>query len=359
MTDHGDPPAPAQREGEVHLGLVLGDEPDDVDPDVDGADAGRSPLPDLGHDVAELLAPLDGGEPLLVRPRGVEGGLEGGLDGQLRLSPRRPGKERGAQAQVLRRVCTGVVEQHQGPSDALVADAPGAAAQHPSDPLRGAAAEAAPGDVGHGRRDRPGHPSGRANDTRHLAGLGRLAGRHAAQDLDHLLANPGLIGAHLHEHLGRDPLALSHQAEEDVLGPDVVVPELERLAQRQLEHLLRPRRERDVPRPGASPPWPMISSTRARVRSSVDPERGQGRRRDAVALVDQPEEEVLGADVVVVEQARLFLGQDDHPPGPVGEAFEHRQKLSRPRQPAVHQLLEPRCATPGAGGRSRASPASR
>ena len=56
------------------------------------------------------------------------------------------------------------------------------------------------------------------------------------------------VGAELDEHLGGDALALADETEQDVLGADVVVAELERLAQRQLEHLLRPRRERDVPR---------------------------------------------------------------------------------------------------------------
>jgi hypothetical protein len=32
---------------------------------------------------------------------------------------------------------------------------------------------------------------------------------------------------------------------------------------------------------------------------------------------------VLGADVVVVENLRLFLGEDDHPTGSVGETLEH------------------------------------
>jgi hypothetical protein len=39
--------------------------------------------------------------------------------------------------------------------------------------------------------------------------------------------------------------------------------------------------------------------------------------------VDQAQEDVLGADVVVVEHPGLFLGQDDHPTGSVGEPFEH------------------------------------
>ena len=58
----------------------------------------------------------------------------------------------------------------------------------------------------------------------------------------------------LHEHLGGHALALADEAEEDVLGADVVVAELQRLAQRQLEHLLGARREGDVARRRRSRP---------------------------------------------------------------------------------------------------------
>ena len=43
----------------------------------------------------------------------------------------------------------------------------------------------------------------------------------------------------------------------------------------------------------------------------------------AVALPDEPEQDVLGPDVVVVQQARLFLGEDHDPASSVGEALEH------------------------------------
>ena len=45
-------------------------------------------------------------------------------------------------------------------------------------------------------------------------------------------------------------------------------------------------------------------------------------RGDAVALAHQPEQQVLGADVVVVEALRLFLGQRQHLPGALGELVE-------------------------------------
>ena len=36
---------------------------------------------------------------------------------------------------------------------------------------------------------------------------------------------------------------------------------------------------------------------------------------DALAFVEEAEQDVLGADVVVVQMARFFLGQDDDPAG--------------------------------------------
>ena len=144
----------------------------------------------------------------------------------------------------------------------------------------------------------------------------------AGEQLDDLLADPGEVGAELDEHLGGDALALTDQAEQDVLGADVVVAELERLAERQLEDLLGPRREGDV-----------AGRRRAALADDLldllahglegDAERLERLRGDALALVDQPEQDVLGPDVVVIEEASLLLGQHDDPAGPVGEAFEH------------------------------------
>ena len=54
-----------------------------------------------------------------------------------------------------------------------------------------------------------------------------------------------------------------------------------------------------------------------------DAEGLEGLGGDALTLVDQAQEDVLGTDVVVVEHPGLFLGQDDHAAGPVGEPFEH------------------------------------
>ena len=164
--------------------------------------------------------------------------------------------------------------------------------------------------------------AGRPCSARPL-GAGR-AGRTlvARQQLDDLLADAAEVGAELDEHLGGDALALADEAEEDVLGADVVVAELQRLAQRQLEHLLGARGERDVAgrRRAALADDLLDLAAHGLERDAEGLERLGG---DALALVDEPEQDVLGADVVVVEQARFLLGEDDDPAGPVGEAFEH------------------------------------
>ena len=73
----------------------------------------------------------------------------------------------------------------------------------------------------------------------------------------------------------------------------------------------------------------------------------EGLGGDALALVDEAEQDVLGADVVVVEHPRLFLGEDHDPSGSVGEAFEHVSvlravtRMSVPRGSADH-VLPPR-----------------
>ena len=75
-------------------------------------------------------------------------------------------------------------------------------------------------------------------------GGGTLTSLITREELDDLLANSGQVGTQADENLGGDALALTHQTEQHVLGPDVVMTELQCLPQRQLEHLLGAGRER-------------------------------------------------------------------------------------------------------------------
>ncbi len=151
----------------------------------------------------------------------------------------------------------------------------------------------------------------------------------AGQELDDLLADLVQVGAELDEHLGGDTLALADQAEQDVLGADVVVAELQRFAQRQLEHLLGARREGDVP---GRLLLALTDDVLDLLADGIerDAERLERLGGDTLALVDETEQDVLGADVVVVEHLRLFLGEHNHATGTVRESLEHRQLLTAP-----------------------------
>jgi len=150
------------------------------------------------------------------------------------------------------------------------------------------------------------------------------------QELDDLLTHPRQVGAQLHQDLRGDALALADQPEKDVLGADVVVAELQRLAQAQLQDLLGPGRERDVAAGRAAALADDLLHL-APHRLEADPHRLQRLGRHPLALVDEAEEDVLGADVVVVEEPRLLLGQNHDAAGPVGEPLKHRTRLQAGR----------------------------
>jgi hypothetical protein len=79
-----------------------------------------------------------------------------------------------------------------------------------------------------------------------LGAFGGLAGVGGGHGGEHRRPDVGEVRVVAHDLRG-DALALPDQAEQDVLGADVVVLDRDRLAQRQFQGLLRPRRERDVP----------------------------------------------------------------------------------------------------------------
>ena len=88
--------------------------------------------------------------------------------------------------------------------------------------------------IEHGRSGGRRFATGLATATR----LSRLIARDSGQKLDDGLANLGKVGAEFLEYLGSNALTLADETEKDVLGTDVVVAELQRLAQAQLENLL-------------------------------------------------------------------------------------------------------------------------
>ena len=151
---------------------------------------------------------------------------------------------------------------------------------------------------------------------------------HPAQQREDPLAELCQPGALLHEDLGGHSLALAHQSEKDVLGADVVVTELERFPQRELEHLLGSGREGDLTcRLARSSADDRLNSRSGRLQA--DAELVQCLGRHPVGLAQQTEEEVLGADVVVAQPAGLLLGHHDGLARPVGETLEHARSIAR------------------------------
>ena len=158
-------------------------------------------------------------------------------------------------------------------------------------------------------------------DERARAGaLAAAAG--AGEHPDDLVADLLGVGVEVEQDAGGDALVLADQPEQDVLGADVVVTERERLAQRQLEHLLGARRERDLAGgdllAGADDPDHLGADALDGDVEGLEHAGGQ-----ALLLAEQAEQDVLGADVVVLEGPRLFLGEDDYLTGPLGESLEH------------------------------------
>src|SRR5439155_7125099 len=124
------------------------------------------------------------------------------------------------------------------------------------------------------------------------------------------------------QHLSRHAFALTDETQQEMPGADVLVAELTGFEERELEDLLRARRERDV-----SGRWgPSASDDLLDLhpdRSQRDLESFERPSADAFALGDHPEQEVLGPDVVVVQESCLPLGEHDHAARTLREPFEH------------------------------------
>lgn len=108
------------------------------------------------------------------------------------------------------------------------------------------------------------------------------------------------VGAELLKYLSRDALTLTDEAEQDVLRSDVVVAELESFTKRQFEDFLRPGRERNVPARCLGALTDDLDNL-APDGFEADSHALEGTSGHSLAFMDQAEENVLRADVVVVE----------------------------------------------------------
>src|SRR5581483_9842063 len=175
------------------------------------------------------------------------------------------------------------------------------------------------------------------------------AGEHA----DDLVADLLCVGVEVEQDARGDAFVLAHEPEQDVLGADVVVAERQCFPQRELQHLLRARRERDL----SGRDFVALADDAGDLRTHLfhgDVEGLEHPRRETLFLAEQPEQDVLGADVVVLERPCLVLCKDDDLASPFSEAFE--QSPSTPLS-----VAEPRSFLANAAGRrfDHRSPGSR
>jgi hypothetical protein len=153
------------------------------------------------------------------------------------------------------------------------------------------------------------------------------AGEHADDLVPDLLG----VGVEVEQDAGGDALVLAHQAEQDVLGADVVVAEAERLAQRELQHLLRARCERDL----TGGDLVALADDARDLGADLlhrDVERLEHAGGETFLLAQQTEKDVLRPDVVVLQGSRFVLRENHDLPCPLGESLE--------------QTLDPLSSTP-------------
>ena len=156
----------------------------------------------------------------------------------------------------------------------------------------------------------------------------RAGGRALREDADDLVADLVEVDAEDSEHARGDALALADEAEEQVLRADVVVVEPARLVDGQLDDLLGARRQADLAddRPVAAADDELDGGAHL---VQLDAQVLEHPRRDAIALADEAEQQVLGADVVVVEPLRLVLGEGQDPACALRELVETIHRVER------------------------------
>ena len=162
------------------------------------------------------------------------------------------------------------------------------------------------------------------NGRRAGGGSAALGGalRHALrQDARHFGAHLVEAYAEAFQHAGSDALALADETQQQVLGADVVVAETARLIDGQLDHLLRAWCKADLAHDRA------VATADDELDCGADfvqfdAEVGEHLRGNAFTLSHQAEQQVLGADVVVVEAQGFFLSESEDATRPLGKLVE-------------------------------------
>ena len=177
-----------------------------------------------------------------------------------------------------------------------------------------------------------------------------------SEDTRGLAAYPFQIHAQALQHTGGDAFAFANETQKHVLRADVGVAQPSRFVDGEFDHFLRARREADLTAALT------VAATDDELDRRTDfvqlhSEVGEHLGGDAVAFADQPEQQMLGADVVVVEALSLFLSQRQDTARPfreLVEAVSHSGLHPPPQSRLPHAFSDGR-ATAGSAEKASAS----
>ena len=143
------------------------------------------------------------------------------------------------------------------------------------------------------------------------------------EQVQHLLAHFFQLQIQVHQHLGGHTLLLAQQPQQQVFGPHVVVVQVARFLDGILDDLLGSRSLGQLPHrhhlgAGLHDLLDLVADL-PQVHIHV-PQDGRGH---AAALLDQPQEDMLGPHILMVESLGLLVGELHHLACTIGEAFIH------------------------------------
>ena len=143
------------------------------------------------------------------------------------------------------------------------------------------------------------------------------------QQLDDVLADGVQAHPLFHQDGGGDRPLLAQDAEQQVLGADVVVQQPVGFFGRKLQHALGFGAERDLDR-GRH----LLAEDRAAFDFLADVFEREVRAREdpagePLAFANQAQQQVLGLNGDAAELAGLVTGEEENSPGPFGVPFEH------------------------------------
>jgi hypothetical protein len=147
---------------------------------------------------------------------------------------------------------------------------------------------------------------------------GGLLGSGLREDAGGLGSDPLEIDAKTLQDTSGNPFTLSDETEQKMFSADVMVVEPTRFINRELNNLFRPRGQSNFAEHGAVAAADDefdSGSNLAQLHTQV----GEHFGGNTIALPDEAEEKVLGANVVVIKTLGLFLGQRQYSPSALSE----------------------------------------